>query len=144
MKITDQAPARFSALISALTILLLGNVALSSPAFGQSEIENYAPVTDAMLAEPAPGDWLSYGRNVMNHRFSPLEQINRENVSGLQLVWARAMEPGINQSAPLVYDGVMFVPNPFDVIQAIDASNGDLIWEHRRELPEMESVMHYG
>ena len=123
-------------------ILMLGTYA--SPALSQGVIENYAPVTDAMLADPAPGDWLSYGRNVMNYRFSPLSQITRENVGSLQLIWARAMEPGINQSAPLVHDGVMFVPNPFDVIQALDASNGDLIWEHRRELPEMESIMHYG
>ena len=79
----------------------------------------------------------------MNYRYSPLTQIDRANVGTLQLIWARAMEPGINQSAPLVHDGVMFVPNPFDVIQALDASNGDLIWEHRRELPEMESIMHY-
>lgn len=126
-------------------VVLAGLVTvMSGAASAQDTIENYAPVTDAMLADPAPGDWLSYGRNVMNHRFSPLDQIDRENVGSLQLIWARAMVPGINQAAPLVHDGVMFVPNPGDVIQALNATDGELIWEHRRELPELDGMMHYG
>src|SRR5690606_25991589 len=61
-------------------------------------------------------------------------QINKENVHQLQLVWARAMEPGFNQIAPLEWNGVIFMGNPGDVIQAIDATDGTLIWEYRRDL----------
>ena len=45
------------------------------------------------------------------------------------------MEPGINQATPLVYNGVMYLGNPGDVIQAIDAASGELIWQYRRNLP---------
>ena len=57
----------------------------------------------------------------------------RRNVRDLQLVWSRAMEPGINQATPLVYNGVMYLGNPGDVIQAIDAATGDLMWEYRHQ-----------
>jgi alcohol dehydrogenase (cytochrome c) len=46
------------------------------------------------------------------------------------------MEPGINEAAPIVYNGAMYLGNPADVIQAIDAASGDLLWEYRRTLPE--------
>ena len=69
--------------------------------------------------------------------YSPLEQINRDNVGDLRLVWTRALGgEGRQQGTPLVYDGVMYMPNPYDVIQALDAATGDLIWEHRREVPD--------
>ena len=69
--------------------------------------------------------------------YSPLEQINRENVGDLRMVWSRALALGRRQQGtPLVYDGVMYMPNPRDVIQAIDAVTGDLIWEYRRDRPD--------
>jgi alcohol dehydrogenase (cytochrome c) len=46
------------------------------------------------------------------------------------------MTAGIQEATPLVYDGVMYLPNPSDVIQAIDAKSGDLRWEYQRKLPE--------
>lgn len=110
------------------SLLLATTVALSA-GFAQAEI---APVTDDMLANPDPADWIAYGRTVENYRNSPLSQITPENVGDLQLVWARGLEAGPMQGSPIVYDGVMYVPNPGDVILAIDAGTGDLIWEYRR------------
>ena len=46
------------------------------------------------------------------------------------------MGPGNQEGTPLVHDGVMFIPNPGDNIQAVDATTGDLIWEYQRKLPE--------
>ena len=67
----------------------------------------------------------------------PLEQIDRDNVGELRMVWSRALAPGNKQQGtPLVYDGVMYMPNPGDVIQAMDAATGDLKWEYRRDRPE--------
>ena len=37
--------------------------------------------------------------------------------------------------APLVYRGVMYFPNPSDLVQAFDAATGDELWEYRRSLP---------
>ncbi len=68
--------------------------------------------------------------------YSPLDQIDRDNVGELRLVWSRALQPGRQQGTPLVRDGVLFMPNPRDVIQALDAVTGDLIWEHRRDRPD--------
>ena len=96
----------------------------------------FVPVTDAMLREPAPEDWLMWRRTFDGWGYSPLDQITRENVGELRMVWTRALGRGSQQGTPLAYDGVLYMPNPRDVIQAIDATTGDLLWEHRREVPE--------
>ena len=78
-----------------LKMVLAGTTAfglIAVPAFAQTAISDLAPVTDEMLASPADGDWLAYGRAVDNYRFSPLEQINDGNVSQLQMVWARGLK----------------------------------------------------
>ena len=93
------------------------------------------PVTDAMLRDPAPADWLMWRRTLDGWGYSPLDQINRDNVGELTMVWSRALSRGSQQGTPLVYDGVMYMPNPRDVIQAIEAATGDLIWEYRRARP---------
>ena len=96
----------------------------------------FVPVTDAMLQDPAPGDWLMWRRTLNSWGYSPLQQIDRANVGQLRMVWSRALTPGSQQGTPLVYGGVMYMPNPGDVIQAIDAVTGDLLWEYRRRLPD--------
>ncbi len=97
---------------------------------------DFVPVTDAMLQSPSDDDWLMWRRTLDSWAYSPLDQINRENVGDLALVWARGMTAGIQTGTPLVYNGVLYMPNPKDVIQAIDAVTGDLIWEYRREVPD--------
>ena len=116
----------------ALVVLLLGP---PGEALAQSS-GDVAPVTDAMLQEPDPNDWLMWRRTLDSWGYSPLDQIDRRNVDDLRMVWTRALSGGRQQGTPLVYDGVMYMPNPRDVIQAIDAVTGDLLWEHRRERPE--------
>lgn len=105
-------------------------------AFAQSTSE-FVPVTDAMLQEPSPDDWLMWRRTLDGWGYSPLDQIDRSNVDDLRMVWSRALNtPGRQQGTPLVYNGVLYMPNPNDVIQAINATTGDLIWEHRRPVPD--------
>ena len=108
----------------------------TGPVTAQAQSPDFVPVTDAMLQNPAPADWLMWRRTLDGWGYSPLDQIDRENVGELQMVWSRALTRGSNQGTPLVYDGVMYMPNPGDVIQAIDAVSGDLQWEYRREHPE--------
>src|SRR5712671_3867681 len=101
-----------------------------------AQVQDYHPVTEAMLRNPAPGDWLNWRRTDSAWGYSPLDQINRQNVSQLQLAWSWAMDDtGANQPTPLVYDGVMYLPNPRGVIQALDAATGDLIWQYRPQGP---------
>ena len=96
-------------------------------------VDGFVPVSAAKLGDPDPGDWLMYRRTWNAWGFSPLDQVSRENVSRLTLAWSRAMEPGEQETTPLVYDGTMFLAHPGDVIQALDARTGDLIWEYRGE-----------
>lgn len=98
----------------------------------RGELASYVPVTDAMLRNPPPGDWLMPRRNYPGWSYSPLSQINRDNVRTLQLAWVWAMEEGgWSEPMPLVHDGVLYVANTGNVIQALDGRSGDLIWEHR-------------
>ena len=95
-----------------------------------------APVTNEMLEQPADDDWLMWRRTQNGWGYSPLDQVDRGNVRELRMVWSRALEPGRSEGTPLAYGGVLFMPQASDVIQAIDAKTGDLIWENRRDLPE--------
>ena len=52
------------------------------------------------------------------------------------MVWTRALAPGRSEGTPLAYDGVLYMPQASDVIEAFDAVTGDLIWSHRRDLPD--------
>ena len=103
-------------------------------------IENYQPVTDAILHNPDPNDWIMMRGNYEGYGHSKLKQIDKSNVKNLQLVWSRIMETGVNEPTPIVYKGVMFLGNPRDVIQAIDAASGELLWQYRRELPTFEQM----
>lgn len=117
----------------------LAVAALASPMFaGQSfaQIADFVSVTDEALQSPAPGDWLRWRRDNQASAFSPLDEINRETVSDLRLAWAWAMPDGRQEPEPIVYRGVMFLPSTHGLVQALDARNGDLIWEYRRDLPE--------
>jgi PQQ-dependent dehydrogenase (methanol/ethanol family) len=95
-----------------------------------------APVTDQMLANPDPADWLMWRRTFNSWGYSPLSQINRSNVGKLRMVWTRGLGPGVQEGVPLVHQGVMYFPNPLDWMQAINAATGDLLWEYRRKLPD--------
>lgn len=107
--------------------------AIGTPTFAQDNaFADFEPVTDAMLADPNPADWLMFRRTYDGHGFSPLEQIDRENVGNLNFAWAWQMEPPFQESTPLVYDGIMYLVQTPDVIHALDATNGDLLWEYRR------------
>ena len=95
----------------------------------------YRPVTDAMLEKPDPGEWINWRRTYDGTGYSPLKQINRNNVGQLRLAWSWGMPPGAHQPTPLVHDGVMFLPTPGGGAQAIDATNGDFLWEFRAPQP---------
>src|SRR5687768_7452575 len=96
----------------------------------------FVPVTDAMLQNPDPADWLMWRRTLNTWGYSPLNQINQASVRNLRMVWTRGLGAGIQEGTPLVYRGVMYFPNPLDVVEAIDAATGDLKWQYRRKLPE--------
>jgi alcohol dehydrogenase (cytochrome c) len=131
-------------LLSTVLLCALGSTGRSqaprpTPTTPLRVVPNFVTVTDQTMRAPKAEDWLIHRGNYQAWGYSPLDQINKANVKNLQLVWSRAMQPGANEATPLVYNGVMYVGNPGDVIQAIDAASGDLIWEYRRPLPPATS-----
>jgi PQQ-dependent dehydrogenase (methanol/ethanol family) len=124
-------PILFYAVVMSALALVPGVVSGQTPSAGV-----FVPVTDAMLQNPADGDWLSWRRTLNSWGYSPLAQVTRDNVDDLQMVWTRALAPGRQEGTPLAYGGVLYMPQASDVIQAIDAVTGDLKWDHRRDLPD--------
>ena len=104
-----------------------GNLDLPYP---QREVANFRPVTEAMLDDPPPGDWLSWRRTRDGQAFSPLQQINRKNVGRLRLAWSLGVS-AMQQPTPLVHDGVMYFTAPNGIILALDAATGDLLWRYQ-------------
>ena len=97
-----------------------------------AQVIDYTPVSEEMLRNPAPGEWLNWRGTDNAWGYSPLDQITLDNVGELQLAWSWAMdETGSQEAAPLAHDGILYVPNPRGVIQALDGATGDLIWEYR-------------
>ena len=112
-----------------------GRAAAPPPPRGLSvkgEVKNYVPVTDAMLKNPDPGDWLMARRNYQAWSYSPLTEITTKNVKDLKLAWSWSMnEGGANQPMPLVHNGIMYLTHTLNMVQALDAATGDLIWENQ-------------
>jgi alcohol dehydrogenase (cytochrome c) len=118
---------------SAVPVLI---VVLLAGFWVHAQVRDYRSVAEATLRNPAAGDWLHWRRTDSAWGYSPLDQINRQNASQLQLAWSWAMDDtGAQEAAPLVHDGVMYLPSPRGVIQALDGATGDLIWEYRPDEP---------
>jgi alcohol dehydrogenase (cytochrome c) len=94
------------------------------------EFVNFIPLTEEMLRNPDPADWPMHRRNFYGHSYSPLDEINTDNVKNLRLEWVWNMHEGDSEPAPLVYNGIIYLINPGNVIQALDGKTGELIWEH--------------
>ena len=126
------SPASRACLLAFLTAA--SPAATAHPAAAQER--EFAPVTDEVLQDPDPADWLNWRRTLDGWGYSPLDQVDRDNVGALRLVWSWGLEPGVSQTTPIVRDGVLYVANPGNVVQALDAATGDFLWEYRREMDE--------
>ena len=99
------------------------------------KLKSFVPVTEDMLLRPSPENWISFRNGYSLWGYSSLKQINASTVGQLRLVWSRAMQPGPQEVEPIVYNGIMFLVNSEDIVQALDATSGDLLWEYKRKLP---------
>lgn len=106
---------------------------LASAALAQ--VQNYRPVTEEMLKNPAPGDWLMFSRTYDAQRFSPLDEITTENVGNLGLAWSRGLQAGTVEAMPIAHDGVLYMVAPGAIVQALDGATGDLLWEYKHDVP---------
>ncbi len=104
-----------------------------------AQVQNFKPVTTAELANPSPNDWLSFSRTYDDQRYSPLNQITRQNVSQLRMTWSRGMPAGTVESTPIVRGGTMYIMTATGGVEALNATNGDLLWEYTRPQPPAAS-----
>ena len=96
------------------------------------QVKDFVSVTQDMLLKPSPDDWMMFSRTYDAQRFSPLTQVNKQNVGQLRMAWTRGLAAGGQETTPIVYRGVMYVVTPAATVQALDATTGDLIWEYKR------------
>ena len=113
------------------SIAALGLLLLVQSGAGADEID------DSRLLNAAndKANWLTYGRDYTNQRFSPLTEINKTNIKHLKPKWV--YETGIKatfQTSPIVADGVMYISTPFAHVVALEAGTGKVLWryEHKR------------
>src|SRR5438105_1297016 len=90
------------------TLMVLAAVAITAVA----QTRKFSPVTSAMLLNPPPDDWLMFSRTYDAQRYSPLNQITRQNAGRLAQVWSNALPAGTIEIVPIVHDGVMYVEVP--------------------------------
>jgi alcohol dehydrogenase (cytochrome c) len=137
---TDSGQGAFNCNQKRLLIILLLSIGINTLVFAQPR--EFKPVSTEMLVSPYPGDWLMLGRTYDEQRFSPLDQVNRETVSQLRMVWSRGFPAGTQSTIPIVYDGVLYVVSPIDSVLALDATTGDLVWQYEREwVPGIRSAV---
>ena len=122
-----------------LRLLILSVIVVAGGHLGLAEVRNFKPVTEAMLLNPDPADWLHWRRTLDGWGYSPLTQINRQNAQQLQLAWSHPLIPGVSETTPLVHDGVMYISKPMSAsgvggVQALDAVTGEQLWEYRKDL----------
>lgn len=98
-------------------------------------------VTDAMLAAGNGEEWLTYGGDYAEQRFSPLDQINADNVGELGLAWSADLDTARGQEAtPLMHDGTLYISTAWSKVKAYDAATGAVKWEYDPEVPRAKLV----
>jgi PQQ-dependent dehydrogenase (methanol/ethanol family) len=136
------------AVAGTICVILAGVSSRRAPAQEQVETHTkgaaspptFTTVTDAMLMKSrsdAGKNWLMYGRDYDNQRWSPLAQVTSANVRGLKVSWI--YQTGISrlgsfETSPVVVDGVMYVTTPYDVAMAVDARTGKELWRYEHKL----------
>jgi glucose dehydrogenase len=123
-------------LIATVTVLLSGTAGAASVPF------------ERLVAEGTDGNWLTYSGSYRSERFLDLDEINRETVAGLKVLWAYQMQPtdiegaGLQETTPLVVDGIMYLTESPSSVTALDADSGRMLWHWSPQLPE--EVLHIG
>lgn len=98
-------------------------------------------VTDAMLLAGNGDEWLTYGGDYDERRFSPLDAINAENVGELGLAWSADLDTARGQEAtPLMHDGTLYITTAWSMVKAYDAKTGALKWSYDPEVPRSKLV----
>lgn len=136
----------------------MASLSLFSMAWGPALASAQAPATTGAVLQEVPVDahplvrlptdaWITNGGNLFNQRFSPLTEINRDNVADLKGVWqARLNGSGTalkysGEAQPIVQDGVVYVITGADDVFALDVDTGDKLWTYEADLNQRISTI---
>ena len=116
--------------LAAVALLLCAGCAPANPL--EEALRATAAIDGRAIEDPRrAADWLSHGRTYAEQRFSPLAQIDRDNVAQLGLAWYLDLPAkGTVEATPLVADGVIYTTGSWGVVHAVDARTGRMIWTH--------------
>ena len=123
-----------------VTLLLCGACGATAPGksdpSGSSDARIAVDGARIAGANQEPGSWLAHGRTYDEQRFSPLDQINTENVANLGLEWSydTGNDRG-HEATPIVADGRMYLTASWSVVHALDPVNGAVLWTYDPEVP---------
>lgn len=113
-------------LILSMVAVLLGSGCMSRNARHDA--------TTSDIVHASANEWPSFGRDYSNQRFSPLKQINRDNVGKLAPAWH--FNSGVTasfQATPIVADGIMYLSLPYNDVVALDARTGKQLWRYKHQ-----------
>ena len=129
--LTRESEVRIASVVPADAAAPIDSTPLGVTVAGR--VENFRSVPRARLEAPDPADWPMIRRDFRATNYSPLDQIDRDNIGDLELKWVYSMtdREGRDQPAPIALDGVLYVNNPPNVMQAVDGATGVQIWESR-------------
>ncbi|MEJ1965061.1 MAG: PQQ-binding-like beta-propeller repeat protein [Gammaproteobacteria bacterium] len=118
---------------SAAVALMTATAVVAAPDSGIKPAPAFKPAQ--LSALPTTG-WITNGGNLYNQRYSPLTQINRENVKGLKGLWRTGMGSGAGpgnagQAQILEYEGTIYVANGVNDVFAMDVESGRTLWTYR-------------
>ena len=120
---------RFRNILPALVIAANSFLFSTQLAAQALPIPDYSVVTDERLINPEDQNWLSYRGTLDGWGYSKLDEIDTDNVTELEPVWSFSTGMlGGHEAPPVVNDGVMFVTTPGNLVYAIDAASGDMLW----------------
>lgn len=126
----------------AAVLLPLAGCNMGTGGAGGSSGAATAGVTDAMLKSAPDGEWLTYGRDTNEQRFSPLTQITDANVKDLGLAWSADLDTARGQEGtPLMHDGVLYITTAWSKVMAFDAATGAPKWTYDPKVPR-EVLVH--
>ena len=119
--------------------LMLAVIAILGAAAPQLHAAKAAANVDSariQAADTEPGNWMTSGRTYDEQRYSPLNKINTENVSGLRLAWHYKLDVDrATEATPVVVDGVMYTTGAFSIVYALDPRSGKLLWKFDPKVP---------
>jgi quinohemoprotein ethanol dehydrogenase len=125
--------SRVAVIVIVLALVVLNSRVSQTAQDSNPERIKPADVDTARItgADREPGNWMSHGRDYREQRFSPLKEVNDQNIGSLGLAWHYDLDTDRGQeSTPIVVDGVMYVTSAWSKVFALDAATGALLWTY--------------